>query len=360
MKRIAIISIFLSAISVAALAVVYNESNFSAGGRMFQPAPYYTKIGNDNDPGEGMHHQGEDCGRCHRVGGRAESYLWTMSGTLYKDRSGRSILKGGKIIMEDREGNVISMNSNSAGNFWTTTPIDSDPYTVSNYHGHEPFIPMYEEDEEGNLLQPAPADNPKTWHYKTWVKKGNYVRPMLTIGGVGGNETFNRMTCNMHHGNFGHRGALWVGKGATLTSYPLSGLSYRKHIYPILRSSCAPCHIPGKTKTSVNTKTDLPEYGEDSTSVDYSEGLDLMTYNGEGSDVPVPNLTNEGKYDGTYTIISKDGVLDVVDPEDPGSSLLLVKTLFGADLHAGGAFWEKNSPDYIAIRKWIEEGATID
>ena len=183
---------------------------------------------------------------------------------------------------------------------------------------------------------------------------------MLTIGGVGGNETFNRMTCNMHHGNFGHRGALWVGKGATLTSYPLSGLSYRKHIYPILRSSCAPCHIPGKTKTSVNTKTDLPEYGEDSTSVDYSQLLDLMTYDGEGSDVPVQNLTDEGKYDGTYTIISKDGVLSVVDPEDPGNSLLLVKTLFGGDSHAGGAFWKKNSPDYVAIRKWIEEGATID
>ena len=184
MKKLVLICIFSVAICVAALAVVYNESSFSAGGRMFQPPPDGHKIGDDNAPGRGMHHPGEDCGRCHRVGGRAESHLWTMSGTLYKDRSGRSALRGGEIIMQDREGRVISLTSNSAGNFWTFSSITSDPYTVSNYHGHEPFVPMYEEDEDGNLLQPAPADDPKTWHYKTWVKKGKYVRPMMTIGGV--------------------------------------------------------------------------------------------------------------------------------------------------------------------------------
>ena len=360
MKKLVIICIFSVAICVVAFAVVYDESNFSAAGRMFQPAPDDQITGIDNAPGRGRHHPGEDCGRCHRVGGRAESYLWTMSGTLYQDRSGRAVLKGGEIIMQGKEGNVISMTTNAAGNFWTSAPIASDPYTVSNYHGHEPFVPMYEEDAEGNLLQPAPADDAKTWHYKTWVKKGKYVRPMMTIAGVGGNATFNRMTCNMHHGNFGHRGALWVGKGKTLPSYPDRNLSYRKHIYPILRSSCAPCHIPGKTNTSVNSKTDLPDHTPRPTYIDYSHSLDLVTYDGTGSDVAVPNLDPAGHYDGTYTVISKMGVLDEINLESPENSLLLEKTVFGGDLHGGGVFWKKNSPDYHAIRRWIAEGAEID
>ena len=359
MKKLIIICIFSVAFCALALAVVFEEGNFSAGGRIFQPAPDYQIVGSDNAPGSGIHHQGEDCGRCHRVGGRAESHLWTMSGTLYTDRSGRSVLGGGEIIMQDREANVISMTSNAAGNFWTTTPIASDPYTVSNYHGHEPFVPLYEEDELGNLLQPAPADNAKTWRYKTWVKRGRYVRPMMTIAGVGGNATFNRMTCNMHHGNLGHRGALWIGKGNTLSSYPDSNLSYRKHIYPILRSNCAPCHIPGKTNTSINTKTDLPDTRHP-TYIDYSGGLDLVTYSGRGSDIDVPNLDPAGHYDGTYTLISKEGPLDKINPVTPEHSLLLLKTVFGGDHHGGGAFWRKNSPDYLAIRQWIAEGAEID
>jgi len=75
------------------------------------------------------------------------------------------------------------------------------------------------------------------------------------------------MSGNMHHGGVAHRsGALWVGKEPALPSYPASGLSYRKHIYPILRSNCSPCHVPGKTMTPVNTKTDL--FGNPSTSID--------------------------------------------------------------------------------------------
>lgn len=336
MKKLTIITICLAAFVVAALAADYDESNFSSGGRMYQPAPEGYIIGKDNAPGRGVHHPGENCGMCHCVGGRAESHLFTMAGTLYKDRSGSSVLKRGEVIMEDRDGNVISMTSNRAGNFWTTTPIASDPYTVSSTHGHEPFIPMYEEDEKGNLVSPADPDNPRTWLYKTWVRKGNSVRPMLTIAAVAGGSAWNnRMSCNMHHGGVGSgRGAVRVGKGPTLPSYPASDLSYRKHIYPILRSKCGCCHIPGKTMTSVKTKTDLP--GDDSTSIDISGELDLMTYDGS---------------------TEKKGVIDVVDPDDPEESLLLLKTVSGGDLHAGGVFWNERNPDYIAIRQWIAEGA---
>ena len=74
----------------------------------------------------------------------------------------------------------------------------------------------------------------------------------------------------------------------------------------------------------------------------------------------MPNLNDAGYPDGTVTIISKLGVLDEVNPESPENSFLLEKTVFGGDLHGGGTFWKKNSPDYTAIRQWIAEGAMID
>jgi hypothetical protein len=355
MKKIAITCICLAAFGVAALAVVYDENNYSSDGRLYQPAPDEHKVGKDNEKGRGVHHPGENCGGCHRIGGRAEAYLFTMAGTLYRDRPGRSVLKGGEVIMQDREGNVISMTSNRAGNFWTTTPVAGDPYTVATFHGHEPFTPLYEEDDDGNLIQPADPADPRTWKYKTWVRKGKFVRPMVSIAGVGGGSaTTTRMSCNMHHGGAAHRsGALWVGKGSTLPAYLDSGLSYRKHIYPILRSNCSPCHIPGRTITSMNTKSD---HETPSTAVDYSGGLDLMTY--EGSTVDVPIYHPEIRYVIIgYEPISKVGVLSVVATDDPDASLLLHKTVSGGDPHGGGAFWSKRSSDYIAIRQWIGEGA---
>ena len=357
MKKLTIISLGLISCTVLAFAAVYDENNLSTGGRMYQPAPVDHLAGRDNGSGNGLHHPGEDCGACHRVGGRAESHLWTMAGTLYADRSARSPLVQGEIIMEDRDGNIISMTSNEAGNFWTTSPVASDPYTVSSYHGQEPYSPLYTEDEEGNLVQPADPDNSSTWRYKTWVRNGNSFRPMLMVAGVGGSAERNRMSCNMHHGGVAHRsGGLWVGKDSTLSSYPASGLSYRKHVYPILRSKCSPCHIPGKTKSAVNTKTDLPQYGADSTSIDYSGGLDLMTY--EGSTIQVQKFDENGKpIPGVFDTYPKIGVLGVVNANAPDQSNLLLKTVAGGVLHAGGVFWDENSSDYIALRQWIAEGA---
>jgi hypothetical protein len=338
MKNIAIICICVVVISAAAFAVVYDEDNFNALGRMYEPVPKRHHPGKDDGEGIGAHHPGEDCGKCHRPGGRAESYLFTMSGTLYNDRTGQLSASMGEIIMEDREGNVISMTTNKTGNFWTYAPIASDPYTISSYHGGPPFQPLYVEDSDGNLVQPADPNDSRTWKYKTWVRRENAVRPMVMIPAAGGGTAAPRMSCNMHHGGIIHRsGALWVGKEPTLHSYPNSDLSYWKHIYPILRSKCAPCHVPGKTMTPVNTKTDL--YGNPSTSIDYSGGLDLMFY--EGSDVAV----------------SKEGVESVVDTQHPEQSLLLLKTVSRGIQHAGGVFWNNDSHDYRAIRQWIAEGA---
>lgn len=319
--------------TIAAGAIVYDQSNFSAGGRMFQPAPAGHAVGKDNIRGRGLHHQGEDCGKCHTMGGRAEAHVWTIAGTLYADRSARLPLKGQEIIVEDRDGNVISLTSNEAGNFWTTAPIASNPYAV-NAHGSL-IEPLYVLDDQGNLVTPADPANPQTWQYKTWVKNGSSVRPMLTIAPAAGSTGMN-MSCSMHHGAMGARGGLWVSPAATLPSYPDEDLSYRKHIYPILRSKCAPCHIPGTTTTRLVTKTDLDV---PSTSIDYSSTLDLMTY--EGSVVG-----------GT----SKLGVLHVVNTTILEESPLLKKTLRGG-VHGGGAFWNRRSSDYLALKQWIAEGA---
>jgi hypothetical protein len=334
MKKIAIFGVIPLIIATLAYGVaVYDQSNWSAGGRMFQPAPTGHVPGKDNGRGRGLHHQGEDCGKCHTMGGRAEMHLWTIAGTLYADRSGRTPLAGQEIIVEDIDGNVISLTTNAAGNFWTTAAIASNPYAV-NAHGSL-IEPLYTLDPEGNLLTPADPANPQTWQYKTWVKNGSSVRPMLTIAPVAGSSGMN-MSCSMHHGNMGSRGALWSSPAPTIPSYPEENLSYRKHIYPILRSKCAPCHIPGPTMTRLVTKSDLDQ---PTTSIDYSNSLDLVTY--EGSVV---------------SGATKLGVLHAVNTAIPEESILLQKTLRGGT-HAGGAFWHQRSKDYLALKQWIAEGA---
>jgi hypothetical protein len=331
MKNLGIIG--LAVLCLAALGTIYDETNFSAAGRLFQPVPEGYLIGKDNQSGRGRHHQSEDCGRCHTMGGRAEAHQWTVAGTLYADRSARQVVKGGEIILEDRDGNIISVTSNEAGNFWTTAPIASNPYTVVSHGGV--IEPLYVLDENGNLVTPADPANPQTWQYKAWVRHSHAVRPMVTIAPVGSASGMN-MSCSMHHGAMGARGGLTASAVSTLPSYPPSGLSYRKHVYPILRSKCAPCHIPGPTMTRLVTKSDIDT---PSTSVDHSGGLDLMTY--EGS---------------TVGEVIKQGIASVVNTADPEQSLMLQKTGPGGE-HGGGTFWNERSRDYQALKQWIQEGA---
>lgn len=317
---------------------LYDEANFSSLGRLYEPAPAGHLPGKDNGPGRGLHHASEDCGICHKEGGRAGAYLWTMGGTLYRDRLARRPQRGGEILLEDRAGNVVSMTSNEAGNFWTAAPLASQPLTVSTYHGGPPFQPLYTLDDTGNLLVPAPVTDARTWKYKTWAKKGSAIRPMVSLAGVGGSVEVQRMACTMHHGGAGHRsGALWAGRDATLETYPTSGLSYRRHIQPILRSKCAPCHIPGRTMSAVGQKSDIET---PPTTVDYSSTLDLMFYAGS-----------------SVSGVVKRGVESVVNLSAPARSDLLRKTAEGGPPHAGGTFWSPGDADCAALKTWIAEGA---
>jgi hypothetical protein len=313
----------------------YGAYNFSAEGRKLQPPPEGHLPGKDNGPGSGTHNSGEDCGICHRPGGKASNHVFTMSGTLYEDRAARKTLEGGEVILEDINGNVISMTSNGAGNFWTYAPIGSNPRAVAN-HGVTDILYSY--DKDGNLIPANPSDS-RTWQYKAWVRSGERFMRMVTIAPVGGaTDPQSRMSCNMHHAGLGSRGGLWASPKSTLPSYPTTGLSFSKHVLPIFKNKCVPCHIPGNTITRPVTESDISAAA---TTVDYSKGLDLTSYAGYTADS-----------------ITKKGVVDLSSAYQAGpDSSRLLSMPASPNAHPGGHVWTLNDLDYKAVRQWIAEGA---
>ncbi|MBI5234113.1 MAG: hypothetical protein HY880_07145 [Deltaproteobacteria bacterium] len=328
--------------TMSAFAAEYDAANFSSDGRKLQPVPTGHQTGKDNGEGAGTHNAGEDCGICHRPDGKAK-VVFTVSGTLYEDRAARRPLKGGEIILQDVEGNIISMTSNEVGNFWTYAPIASNPYAVASHGGVTE--PLYSTDGQG--FHPADPKDTRTWQYKAWVKSGKHVRHMVTVAPVGGStDPTSRMSCSMHHAAMGNRGGLWGAGKSTLDSYPANP-SFKKHILPIFRSKCAPCHIPGETLTRIATQSDFE--GTPSTVIDYSKSLDLTSY--DGSAVTVNGVT-----------WTKKGIKDVTTGHNkkPDSSPVLLMTkrqANGSIIHPGGAFWSDSDADYLALRRWIAKGA---
>jgi hypothetical protein len=318
-----------------AASVDYGAYNFSAAGRKLQPVPSGHVPGKDNGPGKGMHNAGEDCGICHTPAGKAPQYLFTMSGTVYEDRAAGKALPGAEIILQDINGHIVSMTSNDAGNFWTYTPLGSNPRSVAN-HGVTEVL--YRNDKDGKFIPADPADT-RTWQYKTWVRSGDRFIGMVTIAPVGGaSDPASRMSCNMHHSMRGSRGALWVSAKSTLSAYPSTGLSFRNHILPIFMGKCVPCHIPGKTMTRPVTESDI---ASPPTSVDFSKGLDLTSYAGSNAES-----------------VAKRGAGDLAVPfqSNPDASPILFMPS-SPELHPAGRIWAAADLDYRAIRRWIAEGA---
>jgi len=289
---------------------VWDSSNFSMEERKWQAPPEGLVPGADNGTGDGSHHPTDDCGICHASNGIASGKILTLSATIYDSRAARKPLPGAEVIYQDFAGTYYTMTANDLGIMWTEKPMYGDT----------------------RMSDPDDPTDSNTWRYKTWVKAGGGVRPMMTMPQVGG-MMVPRMSCNMHHVLSGTLGGLWASPDSTLRSYPEQGLSYQKHIFPILRSKCGPCHIPGPT-TANRGLDDTFDYGAD---------LDLMTY--AGSTVAVGS-----------TVYDKLGIESIVNPANPDVSLLFAKTVYGS-LHGGGAFWDMSDPDYRALRQWIAEGA---
>ena len=329
-------------------ATDYDSSNFNARDRQLQSIPTGHTPGKDNSskPDEyGTHMIGEDCGICHTPGGKAPNHIFTMAGTLYEDKAGRIPLSGAEIVLQDTDGNVISMTSNEVGNFWTYTPIASHPYSVG---GHGTVAPLYTENSDGTIT-PADPNDSRTWLYKTWVKKDDQVIQAITIKPVGGGSGATpRMSCSMHHSPLGSRGAIWLSRKGTLSSYPATGLRFKKHILPILMSRCASCHRPGETKTRLVMKSDIDYQYPDiqSTQIDFSKAHDLTAYSNQTVTVSDTAWTKYGT--GHYAVGYS---------ANPDLSPLLLKTKKGSQNHGGGIFWTSDDADYKAIRQWIAEGA---
>ncbi len=299
----------IALIMEATMAGTITAATFTPSGMLLEQAPSGHTVGKDNgtdtgaSQGNATHMAGNDCGICHKPDGKAGSYVFSMAGTVYKDKAGTMPLSDAEIILQDAEGNIISMTSNSVGNFFTYAPIAGDP--------------AYGSDLESS----------RNWRYKAWVKYGDFTRHMVTLAGVGGSSsTTARMSCNMHHGWQGSRGSLTTGDFAVLSSYPSSGISFYTHVLPVLKN-CMACHKPGSIST-------ITSYGDEK--YDYGAGLDLSAYEKDAK--------------------SSRGIPDIVNVSEPDQSLILLKTTVGG-IHAGGSFWNQSSADYQLIRRWIAEGA---
>ena len=316
------VSLLLSAIIAMPL---YAATDFTPEGMQWVEEPSGHEVGKSNGElsddakdgktaGNQFHMTGEDCGVCHNPLGKAKDSVFTMSGTLYQDRASREPLVGAEIILQDVEGNVISMTTNEAGNFFTYDEIASDPQAWD----------ATKTDEENRA-------NPRTLRYKAWIKNGDLVNSMVTLASIGGNpgSTTQRMSCGMHHAPFNSRGALMASGFPTLNSYPKENLSFKRHVMPILKNRCKSCHLPEAAKPWV-------EYPK-GTKYAYGGGLDLSAYIKDAN--------------------SKTGVEDIVNIDNPDASDLLTSPMYGSK-HAGGASWRNvDDEDYKAIRQWIAEGA---
>lgn len=320
------------AMMIANTGMADAPANFTADGMKWEPVPTGHAPGKDNgietghSAGNEFHFPGEDCGICHTPKGKANDFVFSMAGTIYKDRAGREPLKGAEIILKDAAGKIISMTSNDAGNFYTYAPIASDPLAWRPARTDEDL----NDSAVKAAYEKENKENSATWRYKAWVAGNDMAIPMVTVAAVGSSSGLPRMGCGMHHAPFNSRGALLVSGYPTLPSYPETGVSFKKHVMPILKNRCKSCHLPKAANPTANEPNGRGSY-------DFSGSIDLSAYRKD------PN--------------SVTGITEMVNISNPDSSKLLAATMYGAK-HAGGASWRNtNDPDYKAIRQWIAEGA---
>jgi hypothetical protein len=69
---------------------------------------------------------GEDCGSCHREGGKAPEVKFTAAGTVFAARTGPPLETGAgelTVVLRDAEGRTVELATNPAGNFYSTRPL---------------------------------------------------------------------------------------------------------------------------------------------------------------------------------------------------------------------------------------------
>jgi hypothetical protein len=267
-------------------------------------ADNYLPKGNNTRGSNEFHYIGKDCLRCHVAGGKAPGYPFTMAGTIYKDILGSEPLKGAEVVLLDASGKVISMTTNTAGNFMTQTEIAEDP-----------------------------NDPAKARTYKTWIlSPDGKILPMVTM---------TASSCNQHHSPFVWRGAMWAGSWSAAPNAPLpsdlvSRVSFNRDVLPILGAKCLPCHAPAnEERLLVDRKVGT---------YDYTAEFDLVEYDSLIDDTGLPRHGITGR--------------PLINLENPEDSLLLAKMLGPETSHGGGKIAvNKNDRDYQTLLRWIQEGA---
>ncbi len=68
---------------------------------------------------------GSDCLSCHsgNGGGGGEQSTFTAAGTAFSDLAGTAPLSGATVKITDASGNVVTLTTNSAGNFYTSQAL---------------------------------------------------------------------------------------------------------------------------------------------------------------------------------------------------------------------------------------------
>ncbi len=81
---------------------------------------------------------GSDCMECHGPGAH---YAWTAAGTVYPARNSPDDQGRGHVYIEltDADGKTVSMESNPAGNFYTSEPLRF-PLTASARRGEVRYL----------------------------------------------------------------------------------------------------------------------------------------------------------------------------------------------------------------------------
>lgn len=171
---------------------------------------------------------GDDCLRCHSAGGAAANLTFTVAGTVFPmaTAAAGSGLAGVAIDVTDSNDTHLTLQSNAAGNFYTTEPL-TPPFHVGLRFGASTF-PMQE-------YPPSGACN--GCHAIVANQDGTF-QTILTPP-VGAATGFSRPP-----------GHLYVypldgGCPPVPSSCPGTPPSFANQVQAITEGSCLPCHTVG-------------------------------------------------------------------------------------------------------------------
>ncbi len=87
---------------------------------------------------------GEDCLSCHSEGSGRSAPIWSAGGTVYAraDAAANEGVSGVRVMLSSSDGELIeTLTTNSAGNFYTATPLPPAFQVALEYQGEQIAMP---------------------------------------------------------------------------------------------------------------------------------------------------------------------------------------------------------------------------